>query len=103
MNTNTLNRHLENKTTKDITEMVKEVMDIFEKYNEKFNTQHESFYLLQINKNNENCKEEIVYEDKLFKINNIRDMLRTMLRDRYFKIILKRRTEDLLNKIELLD
>ena len=103
MNTNTLNRHLENKATKDVTEIVNEILDIFEKYNKKYNLEHESFYLLKINKNDRNCKEKIVYEDKLFKINNMRDMLRTMLKDRYFNRILKRRTEDLLNKVELLD
>tara|TARA_R100000781_G_scaffold101521_1_gene65040 strand:+ start:745 stop:1056 length:312 start_codon:yes stop_codon:yes gene_type:complete len=103
MNTNNLNRHLENKATKDVTEIVNEILDIFEKYNKKYNLEHESFYLLKINKNDRNCKEEIVYEDKLFKINNMRDMLRTMLKDRYFNRILKRRTEDLLNKVELLD
>jgi len=103
MDTNTLNKHLENKSKKDITEMVNEILDIFEKYNKKYSLEHESFYLLKINKNDRNCKEEIVYEDKLFNMRNIRDMLRTMLKDRYFNRILKRRTEDLLSKVELLD
>ena len=103
MNTNTLNTHLENKSTKDVTKMVTEILDIIDGYDKKYNLEHESFYLLKINKNDRNCKEKIVYEDKLFKMRNIRDMLRTMFKDRYFNVILKRRTEDLLSKVELLD
>ena len=102
MNTNTLNRHLENKSTKDITEMVNEIMGIFEKYDEKYSMKHESFHLLQINKTIDGYK-KMVFEDKLFKINDIYNMLRILLKDRYFNRILKRRTEDLLNKVELLD
>lgn len=103
MNTNTLNRHLENKSTQDITEMVNEILDIIDRNDKKYNLEHEDFYHLKINKNDRNCIEEIVYEDKLFKMNNIRDMLRSMFKERYFNRILKRRTEDLLNKVELLD
>lgn len=103
MNTNTLNKHLENKSTEDITKIVNEILDIIDRNDKKYNLEHESFYHLKINKNDRNCKEKIVYEDKLFKMNNIRDMLRNMFKERYFNIILKRRTEDLLNKIELLD
>ena len=102
MNTNTLNRHLENKTTQDVSEMVKEIMDIFEKYDKKYNLEHESFHLLQINKTIDGHK-KIVFEDKLFKLNDIHNMLRVLFKDRYFNRILKRRTEDLLNKVELLD
>ena len=103
MNTNTLNKHLENKSTKDITKMVTEILDIIDRYDKEYNLEHENFYLMQINKNDINCKENIVYEDKLFKMSNIRNMLRTMFKDRYFDRILKRRTEDLLSKVELLD
>ena len=103
MDTNTLNRHLENKAKQDITKMVIEILDIIERNDKKYNLEHESFYLLQINKKERYSKEEIVYEDKLCKISNIRDMLRTMFKDRYFNRIVKRRTEDLLNKVELLD
>tara|TARA_R100001015_G_C4614168_1_gene169975 strand:+ start:43 stop:354 length:312 start_codon:yes stop_codon:yes gene_type:complete len=103
MNTNTLNKHLENKSKQDITEMVNEILDIIDRNDKKYNLEHESFYLLRINKNDRNCKEKIVYEDKLFKVSNMRDMLRNMFKDRYFSRILKRRTEDLLTKVELLD
>ena len=103
MNTNTLNKHLENKSKEDISKMVKEITDIFDKYNKKYSLEHDSFYHLKINKKDRNSKEKIVYEDKLFKMSNIRDMLRNMFKDRYFSRILKRRTEDLLSKVELLD
>ena len=58
---------------------------------------------MQINKNDINCKENIVYEDKLFRTRDMRNMLRTMFKERYFNRILTRRTEDLLSKVELLD
>ena len=103
MNTNTLNKHLENKSTQDITKMVTEILDIIDRYDKEYNLEHENFYLMQINKNDINCKENIVYEDKLFRMRDMRNMLRTMFKDRYFNRILKRKTEDLLNKIELLD
>jgi len=104
MNTNQLNKHLENKSIKDVTKMVTEMLDIIDKYDKEYNLEHESFFLLKIaNKNDRYSKEEIVYEDKLFKMSDIRNMLRTMFKDRYFNRILKRKTEDLLNKIELLD
>ena len=103
MNTNTLNKHLENRSTKDITKMIKEITDIFDKYDEEYDIRHQNFYLLKINKNDRNCKEDIVYEDKLFKMSNIKDMLRSMFEERYFDRILKIRTENLLKKVELLD
>ena len=102
MNTNTLNKHLENKSTEDITKMVNEILDIFDKYDEEYSIRHQNFYLLQIDKVRNN-KQIIAYEDKLCKINNIRDMLRNLLKDRYFDRILKTRTENLLKKVELLD
>lgn len=103
MNTNTLNKHLENKSTKDITKMVTEILDIIDRYDKEYNLEHENFYLMQINKNDINCKENIVYEDKLFRTRDMRNMLRTMFKERYFNRILTRRTEDLLSKVELLD
>jgi len=103
MNTNTLNKHLENKSTQEVTKMITEILDIIDKYDKEYNLEHESFYLLQINKKERYSKEKIVYQDKLFKIRDIRDMLRNMFKDRYFNRILKRRTQDLLNKVELLD
>ena len=103
MNTNTLNKHLENKSTKDIAKMVTEILDIIDRYDKEYNLEHENFYLMQINKNDINCKENIVYEDKLFRTRDMRNMLRTMFKERYFNRILTRRTEDLLSKVELLD
>ena len=104
MNINKLNQHLEDKSRQDITEMVNEILDIIERNDKKYNLQHESFYHLKINKNDRrSMKEKIVYEDKLCRINNIRDIFRSMFKDRYFDRILKRRTEDLLSKVELLD
>lgn len=103
MNTNTLNKHLENKSTEDITKMVNEILDIFDKYDEEYDIRNEDFYLLQIDKYRSSENFEVVYKDKLFKINNIRDMLRNMFKERYFDRILKTRTENLLKKVELLD
>ena len=102
MNTNTLNEHLENKSRGDITKMVNEILYILDKYDEEYNIRHQNFYLLQIEKF-KGSKQIIAYEDRLCKINNIRDMLRNLLKDRYFDRILKTRTENLLKKVELLD
>jgi hypothetical protein len=102
MNTNTLNEHLENKSRGDITKMVNEILYILDKYDEEYDIRHQNFYLLQIDKF-KNSKQIIAYEDRLCKINNIRDMLRNLLNDRYFDRILKTRTENLLKKVELLD
>ena len=102
MNTNTLNKHLEDKSREDITKMIDEITGILDKYDEEYSIRHQSFYLLQIDKF-KGSKQIIAYEDRLCKINNIRDMLRNLLKDRYFDRILKTRTDNLLKKVELLD
>ena len=102
MNTNTLNTHLENKAKKDISDMVKEILDIINKYDEKYYQEHNSFFLLKISRTIDGHK-KIVFENDVIKRNDIHKMLMVMLKDRYYKQILKTRTEDLLNKIELLD
>ena len=102
MNTNTLNKHLEDKSLSDITNIIKEIVGILDKYDEEYNIRHQDFYLLKIEKF-KGSKHIVAYEDKLCKINNLQDMLRHLLKDRYFDRILKTRTENLLKKVELLD
>ena len=102
MNTNTLNKHLENRATKDITEMVKEITSIINKYDEKYYQTNNSWFKLQVSRIVDS-KRQILFEDDIIKKNDIEHIIRYMFKDRYFKQILKARTEDLLNKVELLD
>ena len=102
MDTNILNKHLQDRSLSDITKMINEITDILDKYDKEYNIMHENFYLLQID-TVKNSKQVVAYENRLCKINNIRDMLRNLLKDRYFDRILKARTENLLKKVELLD
>lgn len=102
MNTNTLNKHLENKAKKDISNMVKEILDIINKYDEKHYKMNDSWFSLQVTRVVDS-KRKIFYEDDIIKKNDIENMLRHMFYERYFQSILKTRTEDLLNKVELLD
>ena len=102
MNTNTLNKHLENKAKKDIADMVKEILDIIDKYDEKHYKEHDVWFKLQVSRVVD-YEREILFEDNLIKKNDMNEMFRHMFYERYFQSILKARTEDLLNKVELLD
>ena len=94
MNTNTLNKHLENRATKDITEMVKEITSIINKYDEKYYQTNNSWFKLQVSRIVDS-KRQILFEDDIIKKNDIEHIIRYMFKDRYFKQILKARTEDL--------
>ena len=50
MNTNTLNKHLEDKSLKDITKMTDEIISILEKYDKEYDIRLEDFYLLKVEK-----------------------------------------------------
>ena len=102
MNTNTLNEHLEKKAKKDTSDMVKEILDIINKYDEKHYKMNDSWFALQVSRVVDS-KRKILFEDDIIKKNDIQHMFRHMFYERYFQSILKARTEDLLNKIELLD
>jgi len=98
MDTNILNKHLENKSLSDITKMVDEITGILEKYDKEYDIRLEDFYLLKVQKG-----DKVLYEDVHLKDYGLRTILRNLLKDRYYNIILRKRTENLLKKVELLD
>ena len=98
MDTNILNKHLEDKSLSDITKMVDEITGILEKYDKEYDIRFDDFYLLKVQKS-----DEVLYEDKHLKDYGLRTILRNLLKDRYYNIILTKRTQNLLKKVELLD
>ena len=98
MDTNVLNKHLEDKSLSDITKIVDEITGILEKYDKEYNLKFEDFYLLKVQKG-----DKVLYEDVHLKDYGLRTILRNLLKDRYYNIILRKRTENLLKKVELLD
>ena len=98
MDTNILNKHLEDKSLNDITKMVDEITGILEKYDKEYDIRLEDFYLLKVEKG-----DEVLYEDIHLKDYGLRRILSNLLKDRYYNIILKKRTQNLLKKVELLD
>ena len=98
MDTNILNKHLEDKSRSDITKMVDEITDILNKYDEKYDVRFDDFYLVQI-KHGDN----ILYTNKQIQKLKLTTMFRDLLYNRYYDIILRDRTQNLLKKVELLD
>jgi len=103
MNTNTLNTHLENKAKKDVANMVAEIEDILLRYDREYNIKFEDFFLIKIVEDKRNYETNEILFDKSIKRLQFTKLLRSLLKDRYYDKALKKRTEDLLNKIELLD
>ena len=106
MNTNNLNRHLENKAKKDVANMVTEIENILARYDKEYNIEFEDFFLIKIIEENRGAfkyeKDKTLF-DKSIKRLQFTKLLRRLLKDRYYDRVLKKRTEDLLNKVELLD
>ena len=98
MDTNILNKHLEDKSLSDITKIVDEIIGILEKYDKEYDIRLEDFYLLKVEKG-----DKVLYEDIHLKDYGLRNILRNLLKDRYYNIILRKRTQNLLKKVELLD
>ena len=102
MNTNNLNRHLENKAKKDVANMVTEIENILARYDKEYNIEFEDFFLIKIIEEKRYETNEILF-DKSIKRLQFTKLLRSLLTDRYYNSILKKRTKDLLDKVELLD
>ena len=98
MNTNVLNKHLEDKSLSDITKMVDEIIGILGEHDKEYDIRLEDFYLLKVEKG-----DEVLYEDVHLKDYGLKTILRNLLKDRYYNIILRKRTQNLLKKVELLD
>tara|TARA_R100000322_G_scaffold17745_2_gene10460 strand:- start:21919 stop:22230 length:312 start_codon:yes stop_codon:yes gene_type:complete len=103
MNTNNLNRHLENKAKKDVANMVTEIEDILLRYDREYGIRFEDFFLIKIVEDKRNYETNEILFDKSIKRLQFTKLLRSLLKDRYYDKVLKKRTEDLLNKVELLD
>jgi|TARA_R100000084_G_scaffold107140_2_gene66543 hypothetical protein len=103
MNTNNLNRHLENKAKKDVANMVTEIEDILLRYDREYNIRFEDFFLIKIVEDKRSYETNEILFDKSIKRLQFTKLLRSLLKDRYYDKALKKRTEDLLNKVELLD
>ena len=100
MDTNTLNKHLESKSLGDITRMVDEILGILGKYDEEYNISKHKDYLFKYEY--DTSKGEQVFERGISE-NGLGRIVRDLLKDRYFRSIMKQKTENLLSKIELLD
>ena len=98
MNTNVLNKHLEDKSISDITKMVDEIIGILGEYDKEYDIRLEDFYLLKVQKG-----DNVLYQDEHLKDYGLRQILRNLLKNRYYDVILKKRTQNLLKKVELLD
>jgi len=98
MNTNQLNKHLEDKSLSDITKMVDEITGILNKYDKEYDIRLEDFYLLKVQKG-----DNVLYQNEHLKDYGLRQILRNLLKNRYYDVILKKRTQNLLKKVELLD
>tara|TARA_R100000664_G_C2757154_1_gene145236 strand:+ start:65 stop:361 length:297 start_codon:yes stop_codon:yes gene_type:complete len=98
MNTNQLNKHLEDKSLSDITKMVDKITGILNKYDKEYDIRLEDFYLLKVQKG-----DNVLYQNEHLKDYGLRQILRNLLKNRYYDVILKKRTQNLLKKVELLD
>lgn len=98
MNTNVLNKHLEDKSLSDITKMVDEIIGILGEHDKEYDIRLEDFYLLKVQKG-----DNVLYQDEHLKDYGLRQILRNLLKNRYYDVILKKRTQNLLKKVELLD
>ena len=102
MNTDNVNKHLENKTKKDISNMVREIEELILRYDREYNIRFEDFFLIKIVEDKRNYETNEILFDKSIKRLQFTKLLRSLLKDRYYNSILKKRTKDLLDKVELL-
>ena len=118
MKTNTLNKHLENKTNQDIKEMVTKIMKLLEQFNDETFTSNirkndtyyisgEVFEMLTTKYSNSKSKQSsITYMNNgQVALNGkwLNEFFLDLFRVRFFDKVLDNRTKDLLNKVELLD